>query len=410
MYSDTISIENLPPAVEPAGARRIILLLALSVGLMQTGFGLIYPIFGRRLSEFGAGVNAMGLMITAFAVTQFIMSPIAGALADRYGRRPLILVGLVGFVAVNLGFLAVQSVAGFIAVRAAEGFLVAGLFPAANAVVGDLMPEERRAQWVGILMGSSMAGFIFGPTLGGLMYDAWGFAAPFVISAALGALACVAAIRWVPETHTAAPAPRAAQTPKLSLRAMLPRPLYLFATLLACDFVVMFSWSFTEPQMVFHFYDNLGWATARFGEVIGVYGLALVLTQAGLGRLGDRLGRKLPILVGLALIGLFYFSLAFFSSFPLTLLFAAVSGIGEGLYVPALGALFLDITPETHRSRIMGIKASVGSAAGVIGPLAVAGLGGWLTAQQIFLIGGSLSVAAALAALPILLGTRGRHA
>lgn len=403
-------MEPLPPAIEPAGARRIILLLALSVGLMQTGFGLIYPIFGRRLSEFGAGVNAMGLMITAFAVTQFIMSPIAGALADRYGRRPLILVGLVGFVAVNLGFLAVQSVAGFIAVRAAEGFLVAGLFPAANAVVGDLMPEERRAQWVGILMGSSMAGFIFGPTLGGLMYDAWGFAAPFVISAALGALACLAAIRWVPETHTAAPAPRVAQGPKLSLWATLPRPLYLFATLLACDFAVMFSWSFSEPQMVFHFYDNLGWATARFGEVIGVYGLALVLTQAGLGRLGDRLGRKLPILVGLALIGLFYFSLAFFSSFPLTLLFAAVSGIGEGLYVPALGALFLDITPETHRSRIMGIKASVGSAAGVIGPLAVAGLGGWLTPQQIFLIGGSLSVAAALAALPILLGTRGRHA
>ena len=140
------------------------------------------PIFARRLGEFGSGVEALGLMTMSFALAQFISAPVMGALADRYGRRPLIIIGLVAFAIANIGFLLAASTKFFILVRALEGTLTAGIFPAAMGVVSDIAPEEQRARWAGILMGSYGAGFIFGPVLGGFLYDTWGYAMPFIAS------------------------------------------------------------------------------------------------------------------------------------------------------------------------------------------------------------------------------------
>lgn len=75
----------------PRRARSAIILLAASVGLMMTGFGIILPVFARRLGEFGSGVEALGLMTMSFALAQLIAAPFMGSLADRFGRRPLIL-------------------------------------------------------------------------------------------------------------------------------------------------------------------------------------------------------------------------------------------------------------------------------------------------------------------------------
>jgi len=98
-------------------ARSAIILLAASVGLMMTGFGIILPVFARRLGEFGSGVEALGLMTMSFALAQLVAAPIMGSLADRYGRRPLILLSLAAFAAANVGFLLVSTTTGFILVR-----------------------------------------------------------------------------------------------------------------------------------------------------------------------------------------------------------------------------------------------------------------------------------------------------
>ena len=94
-------------------ARNVILLLAASVGLMMTGFGIIFPVFARRLGELGSGVEALGLMTMSFALAQFVAAPIMGSLADRYGRRPLVLLGLTAFFAANIGFLFANSITAF---------------------------------------------------------------------------------------------------------------------------------------------------------------------------------------------------------------------------------------------------------------------------------------------------------
>ncbi len=74
------------------------------------------PVFARRLGEFGAGVEALGMMTVSFALAQLIASPFLGTLADRYGRRPLILLALGSFIVVNIGYLLAPSTAAFIAV------------------------------------------------------------------------------------------------------------------------------------------------------------------------------------------------------------------------------------------------------------------------------------------------------
>ena len=169
--------------LSPQRIRTIILLLAGSVALLMTGFGIIMPIFARRLGEFGDGVGELGLMTMVFALSQLIFAPFLGGLADRHGRRPIILLALAAVTASYIGYIFAPNTAVFIAIRGLAGGMTAGLFPAAMGVVADVVPEDNRARWVGVIMGSYAVGMIFGPALGGFLYDGWGYAAPFTLSA-----------------------------------------------------------------------------------------------------------------------------------------------------------------------------------------------------------------------------------
>ena len=377
----------------PRQARNTILLLAASVALMMTGFGIIMPVFPRRLAELGAGVQALGLMTMAFALAQLIASPIMGSLADRYGRRPLILLALFSFGLVNIGYLVAPTVAIFIAIRALGGVLTAGLFPAAMGMVGDLTAEEERGKWIGIVMAGYGAGFVLGPVIGGALYDLWGFAMPFIVSAFLAAAAFLAALVLAPETRPKAVRRRtglrqrrdSAIRPEGGLMTTMPRPLTIFGMLLFLDFMTAFPFAFIEPPMVFHMYDELKWSTMQFGVVVGAYGLTMMLGQLFLGRTSDRYGRKLIILIGLGLTALLYAGIAFTESFGLILLSAALAGLGAALMAPALSAFYLDITAERYRARVLGVKGSALSLGGVLGPLAVVVASHFMSAEAIFI-------------------------
>ncbi len=397
---------------DPRRALHIILLLAASVGIVMTGFGLIMPVFARRLNEFGSGVEALGIMTMAFALGALLASPVMGSLADRIGRRPLILLSLASFVGVNIGFLFAPSTEVFIAIRAAEGVLTAGLMPAAMGVAADIVPEHQRAQRVGIVMGSMGAGIIFGPVIGGVLYDSWGFSAPFIGSAILAFAALIFAFSLVPETRTQEVRRRerlrrrrTASTQTVvgeTVWSSLPRPIVVFAALLLLDSIIVFEYTFIEPQMIFYFYNELEWSTIQFGIVVAASGVAIVVGQLLFGRSSDRLGRKPVILAGTVLFLALPGALAFVTSFPLMILFAFVAGLGLALVMPALSAFYIDVTAERHRSRVLGIKSSAASLGGVLGPLLLAGVARLTDPQGVFLIAGAVLVFAAVLALIVL--------
>jgi DHA1 family tetracycline resistance protein-like MFS transporter len=382
---------------------------------MMTGSGIIMPVFARRLGELGSGVEALGFLSMSFALAQLVSSPLMGSLADRFGRRPLVLVALAAFTIANVGFVFAPSTPILIAIRALGGSFTAGLFPASMGIIADIVSEEKRARWIGMLMGSYGAGLIFGPVLGGVLYDVWGFAAPFAASATMAAIAFTAAAILVPETRTREvrrremlrqrwAAESADQTPEQAPSgwSALPRPLYVFGMLLLLDFCATFVYTFIEPQMTFYIYQELDWATTQFGIVAGAYGLAMVFGQTLLGRSSDRFGRKPMIAIGMILTAAFYASLTLITSYPLIVLSAVIAGVGEALASPARSAFYFDITPEQHRSRVVGIKGSASSLGGVVGPLLVVGVSRLTTPQGIFAIAGSTLVMAAILSLIVL--------
>lgn len=385
-------------------AQATMLLLAGSVALMMTGYGIVLPVFGRRLSELGGGVEVLGLMTMAFALGQFLLAPLMGNLADRIGRRPLVLLALSAVVAANLGYLAVSSIWAYVALRFVQGALTAGLLPAAVSVIGDLFPDRERAQRVGLVMGAYSMGFIFGPTLGGLLYDSLGFGAPFLASAGMGAAAFALAFARLPETRGASPA----NVERANVQDHTPMTRFplLLAGLLALDFAAIFGFAFVEPQLVFHFYDTLGVSTTAFGLLVGGYGLAQMLGQLTLARLSDRFGRRPLVVLGFTLNIMFYTGLVLFDQYPLLVLAAVMAGLGNALLTPALGAAYLDIATAARRSQVMGLKESAAALGGIAGPLLVAGVASVLGPYGVFTSAAVVTGLAAILAALALPGSR----
>lgn len=409
--------------MQPRRMRRVILLLSGCVALMMTGFGIIMPVFARRLGELGSGVGALGMMTMSFALAQLLAAPFIGALADRVGRRPPILLALTAFLLANLGFLLARSTPAFIFVRTLEGALTAGLFPAAMGMVADIVPENQRARWMGIVMGGYGAGFFLGPVVGGLLYDNWGYAAPFLASAFMAALALLAALSLVPETRPAIARRRAhLEERRLAQRAAhsqesgsgrlwrsLPQPLTVFGTLLYIDFLIVFAFAFIEPQMVFYFYDQLGWSTVQFGAVVAVYGLTTLIGQVALGRSSDNYGRKPVAILGLSLNAMLYVGMALVAWlpgliewFPVVLVVCMIAGMGEALAMPALSAFYLDLTAQQHRGRVMGMKEAAASLGGVLGPLLVIGVSALAGPLGVFAVAAVLMLLSVCAAAVML--------
>jgi MFS family permease len=396
---------QLPDAL-PAQTRRVLLLLAASIALMMTGYGIVLPVFAKRLGELGSGVAALGLMSMSFAFAQFLLSPFLGSFADRFGRKPLILLALAGEVIANSAFILAPSTGWYIAIRLFQGAITAGLLPAVLGVIADIVPEQQRARWTGIVMGSYGAGFIFGPAIGGFLFDHWGFVAPFGVSAVLALIALLLAFVLVPETRSVL-AGAQAQQPSPGLRgslASLPRPLSLFATLLLLDFVAIFGFAFIEPQMMFYLYNHLLLTPTQLGIIVGGYGLAMLIGQAGLGQLSDRYGRKPLIVLGLLLSGALFPGLIFLPQFGWLFVVAVISGVGGALVSPALSAAYLDIAAPEHSSQVMGIRGASAALGGVIGPLLVAVVSLWTPPQGIFTIAGGVTLAAVLLAVLVLQG------
>jgi DHA1 family multidrug resistance protein-like MFS transporter len=399
-----------PPSVSLTWqTRRILFLLAACIALMMTGYGIVLPVFAKRFGELGYGVQALGFMTMGFAFAQFLLSPFMGSFADRYGRRPLILMALAGEVLANLTYIYAQSIPLYVIVRFFQGAITAGLLPAALGIVGDKVPEDQHAQWTGVIMGSYGAGFILGPALGGLLFERWGYAAPFAVSGSLALIGLILALLMIPETR---PTTLRTQTLKLdrgqtkwrTIWAALPRPVSLFASLLVIDFIATFAFAFIEPQMALYAYNQLSLSPIQLGIIVGVYGLAMLLGQGFLGTLSDRLGRKPVMVVGLLLNASLYLGLIFVKSFNLLCLVALIAGLGDALFIPAIGAAYLDIAEPARRSLIMGIKGSGAALAGVVGPLLVAIISAWATPQSIFAISAGATLGAILLTLFFLKG------
>lgn len=174
-------------------------LLLLNMFLAMLSTGLVIPILPELLSEFGAGGQAAGYLVSCFGLTQFIFSPIAGNLSDKYGRKPMIIVGLFLFALSNL----IAALAGGLTMlfisRLIGGIGSAALVPSIMAYVADITSNEDRGKAMSLLGTSMTSGFIIGPGAGGLLAE-FGTRAPFFASVCIGLLAMLCSLKFLPES------------------------------------------------------------------------------------------------------------------------------------------------------------------------------------------------------------------
>ncbi len=364
---------------------RTLTAVAVCIALQMTGLVLILPLYARRFDSFGAGVQALGVSAVAYALTSTVAAPFIGMLGDRFGRRPVVLFSLAGYVLVFVGFLFANTTGLLIVLRGLAGVFTAGLLPAMFSIVGDLAPEDRRAQWIGVVSGSAAAGWIVGPLLGGLLYDRFGYVVPFAASIGLAVAALLLAAILIPETHAPASHPDRPRVTWLhGLRALPARSTVLL--LLIITFGAMFAWAFIEPQFMFYAYDDLGWTSSQLGLVMSAFGTAFMLGAFGLGHLSDRRGRKPVLMLGLVLFAAQFVGLVVFREVAWIVLCFVVAGLGNALYDPALSALFLDVTPPEYTARMMGLKSMAGSLGSMLGPALVVLLVPVVSPQAVFLM------------------------
>jgi MFS family permease len=374
----------------------ILVALALCMALAMTGFAMFIPLFALRFDSFGAGVKALGTSDMAYALTFAFAAPFIGMLADRFGRRPVILFSLAGYVLVFTGYLSAAAAWPLILLRGLAGFFAAGLLPGMTSIVGDLAPENRRAQWIGIVNGGAAGGYIVGPLVGGLLYDRFGYVVASAVSIAMAAGALFLAVFRIPETYTPAAHPGHARSAwKQGWEALPARSTLLLLMLIT--FGVMFAFAFVQPQFMFYAYDELSWTSSQLGLVMSAYAVAFMVGAFALGQLSDHVGRKPALLFGLTLFSVQFVGLLVFQEVTWIVMSFVVAGLGNAIYDPALSAAVLDIITPEQTAGIMGLKAMAGSLGSVLGAGLVVLLSPWLGPEVVFLAASALVMALALA-------------
>lgn len=378
---------------QPAGT---LLALAACMALQMTGFVMILPLLPRRFDSLGAGVEAFGISAMAYALAGIVAAPVMGNVADRFGRRPIVLFSLAAYVLAFTGYLLAVSASLLILIRGLAGLFTAGLIPAITSIVGDQAPEDRRGQWIGIVNGGASVGWIVGPLLGGILYDRFGYVVPFTISIAMGLGALLLALFSINETYTPSlERSQLALTGRSKWQAFPTRPTFLLLMLIT--FGVLFAWAFIEPRFMFYAYDDLHWTSSRLGMVMSTYGVTFMLGEFALGRLSDRIGRKPVLVLGLALFSAQFIGLVLFRDATWIILAFSLAGLGNALYDPALSALILDITPREQTARMLGFKGAAGSLGNLFGPALLVLFTPLVTPQTVFLIAAVLVCALVLA-------------
>ena len=343
------------------------------------GFGIIIPNLAYYAKEIGATTTEIALLMSIYSGMQLLFAPIWGRLSDKHGRKPAILLGLLGNAAALIGFgVAADYVWLFIA-RSAAGIASAAVLPSVMAYVADITTSEERGKGMG-LMGAAMGlGFILGPAIGGVMgsHDM-----PFFVAGGLSLLTFLFALILLPESlqKQLADEALADRHEWISPREIF-RQTPLKSPLTPLFLVAFFStFSFAGLEMTFPLFieDKWNYGEREMGWMFMVMGAIVVPLQGGLlGRLINTFGERRIVLTGLLLNALGMVLLLTASSFATLTVYLTITGIGNQLIRPT-NTSWISKQTRIGQGAAIGIMDAFLSLGRILGPL----LGGWLYAKE----------------------------
>jgi multidrug resistance protein len=364
-----------------------------------TGFGIILPLLPFYVDAFQAGSTALGVLVTSFALMQFIFSPILGRLSDHYGRRPVLLLSILTSVMSFLLFALANSFFMLLLSR-----IIAGLateIGVAQAYISDVTSEKERTKWMGRMGAAHGAGFIIGPALGGYL-STYGFPAAGFTAAAIALLNLVFAFFFLPESKTTIKdeeESEASSSRFSGIISALSKP--MMSSLLAIQFIMSLAFAAFPVIMPLLAISQFGLSSSTMSFFFIYVGLIQIVFQGFIvGKLASKLGDEKLIPLGSLLMTV---GILFMAVYPIYYIFIALTTImmiGIGILGTAIPSVISKNTSKSEQGGTLGVTQSVSSIARIPGPL----LGGFVF--EFAGLGAPFFLSAFMLAIATILGVR----
>ncbi|QGT99399.1 putative MFS-type transporter [Candidatus Syntrophocurvum alkaliphilum] len=347
-----------------------LLSLFLSTFLVAVGFSIIIPVLPYYAESMGASAFQLGLLLTIYAICQFIFAPVWGSYSDKVGRKPVLLMGVIGFGITFILFGLASSVWMLFIARVAGGIFACAAIPAAMAYIGDTTSEENRGASMGFIGASLGLGMIIGPAMGGLL-SSISLSLPFFVASGLACLNFIAILLFFKESLK--PEDRI-----VDQKLHRPNLLEGLRTPIAVLFIITLLVSIAEAShhgtFALFSQGKLGLTPTDVGWAFTTAGVVSVIFQGLLvGKFIKWFGEDKTIVTGIFLIITSFALFLFTWNLQSTIAFMAIFAAGIGLCRPALTAAISKRT-TMPQGRAMGIMQGYDSLGRALGPA----MGGFL--------------------------------
>ena len=339
----------------------------LIVFIDLVGFGIVIPILPLYAEEYGPSPVVFGLLMASFSIMQFFAAPILGRLSDRVGRRPVLLVSLIGSAFGYILFGIAGSLGMLFASRIIDG-ISGGNISTAQAVIADITAPEDRAKGMGIIGAAFGLGFILGPAIGALLVTVatW---LPGIGAAVASLIAFVLVLTHLPETLDTGARHEARRHPLNvgSLAEALAHPLVGLCLLMV--FFTIFAFANFETTFAQFAKLRFAFSTSTIAWLFVYAGVLGAIVQGGLvGSLAKRFGEVRLIVAGTLLSFVALGSLPYAPSRGPLLAILAVLALGQGVAHPSLSAFTSKLVDPDQVGGVMGVYQGMSSLARIIGP------------------------------------------
>jgi DHA1 family tetracycline resistance protein-like MFS transporter len=339
-------------------------IIFVTVFIDLLGFGIIIPLLPFYAESFGASALQIGLLGTSFSLMQFLFSPIWGRWSDKVGRKPIILIGLLGSCLSYLALALSTSLALVFLARIVGGIAGANI-PTAQAYIADVTTSENRARGMGMVGAAFGLGFIFGPAIGGVL-SRFGPETPMWFASALCLANLIAAWFLLPESRAANASTKSLGRME-AFRHAMTRPGLLLVFVLF--FLVTLAFSGFEATFAIFSAARFGYTSATIGFVFAFIGVVLALVQGVLvGRVVKIVGERRLIPMAIAAIAIGIGLVPFAWSVPTLLGALGLLAVGMGFNGPSLTSMVSKLSDPDDQGGNLGLASSLASLGRVVGP------------------------------------------
>ncbi|WP_153124539.1 MFS transporter [Peribacillus tepidiphilus] len=363
-------------SLKEKNARGPLVLLSINLFIIMVGIGLVIPILPFYVEMFNADAQILGMLIAVFSIMQFLFAPIWGRLSDRWGRKPMIIIGLIGFAAAEFVFAFASHLWMLFLSRIFAGTFGSALMPTAMAYVADVTSQENRGKGMGMIGAAMGLGIVIGPGIGGWLAE-FDLSYPFFFAGIAATIAAIVSMLVLPESlgkEKRSFIANETENQFVLMKKALCSPVGFLLIL-----VFIMSFGLANFQSIFGYYtmERYNFSPKDVGLVILIVGIIGTIAQGVLvGRLINKFGEEKVLTGSLIVSAIGFILMTTAPSFAWVLITTSLFYLGNSILRPALNT-FISNLAGNKQGMVMGLNNSFMSLGNAVGPILAGMLFEW---------------------------------